>query len=416
MTCRKCTPPQEKAGGAAASAGFADDNAEAADGAEGAKARARLRKISAAFCSSFFFFLCVRVCDGRREVRVVSLVASRASACRRGREREPGEDPRSQKQDDGKGDVALSSSLSLSLLLLLVPPSFIYLGHIPQVVPSDDRVPSRGQDEELRDHLVAGARKDLEDATTTIDQIDGEQSINFECFPFSAPCLLVYFFPSSSFFQSVRAFTTPKILSSAATQRCTSTTAGRKSATVASPAARSRCGSGMRWPQTTVWSSLVGCFEDEKEERRDDRKEEEDEEDNAPAMSQAKEGRREFAEEGRRQEVKRRRKTSAGSFSRGSLILENREENEGREFFSLLLLSLLALSSDQTMFIIPAAATSCAASLAASCACWSAGALGKSIASRSARLAFVGFFSFSLALAWVLRLGAEPLVKHLPCE
>lgn len=256
----------------------------------------------------------------------------------------------------------------------------------------------------------------MEDATTTIDQIDGEQSINFECFPFSAPCLLVYFFPSSSFFQSVRAFTTPKILSSAATQRCTSTTAGRKSATVASPAARSRCGSGMRWPQTTVWSSLVGCFEDEKEEKRDDRKEEEDEEDNAPAMSQAKEGRREFAEEGRRQEVKRRRKTSAGSFSRGSLILENREENEGREFFSLLLLSLLALSSDQTMFIIPAAATSCAASLAASCACWSAGALGKSIASRSARLAFVGFFSFSLALAWVLRLGAEPLVKHLPCE
>lgn len=257
----------------------------------------------------------------------------------------------------------------------------------------------------------------MEDATTTIDQIDGEQSINFECFPFSAPCLLVYFFPSSSFFQSVRAFTTPKILSSAATQRCTSTTAGRKSATVASPAARSRCGSGMRWPQTTVWSSLVGCFEDEKEEKRDDRKEEEDEEDNAPAMSQAKEGRREFAEEGRRrQEVKRRRKTSAGSFSRGSLILENREENEGREFFSLLLLSLLALSSDQTMFIIPAAATSCAASLAASCACWSAGALGKSIASRSARLAFVGFFSFSLVLAWVLRLGAEPLVKHLPCE
>ena len=68
------------------------------------------------------------------------------------------------------------------------------------------------------------------------------------------------------------------------------------------------------------------------------------------------------------------------------------------------------------MFIIPAAATSCAASLAASCACWSAGALGKSIASRSARLAFVGFFSLSLALAWVLRLGAEPLVKHLPCE
>lgn len=68
------------------------------------------------------------------------------------------------------------------------------------------------------------------------------------------------------------------------------------------------------------------------------------------------------------------------------------------------------------MFILPAAATSCATSLAASCACWSAGALGRSIASRSARLAFVGFFSFSLALAWVLRLGAEPLVKHLPCE
>ena len=68
------------------------------------------------------------------------------------------------------------------------------------------------------------------------------------------------------------------------------------------------------------------------------------------------------------------------------------------------------------MFIIPGAAASCAASLAASCACWSAGALGKSIASRSARLTFVGFFSFSLALAWVLRLGAEPLVKHLPCE
>lgn len=68
------------------------------------------------------------------------------------------------------------------------------------------------------------------------------------------------------------------------------------------------------------------------------------------------------------------------------------------------------------MFILPAAATSCAASLAASCACWSAGALGRSIASRSARLAFVGFFSLSLLLAWVLRLGAEPLVKHLPCE
>ena len=68
------------------------------------------------------------------------------------------------------------------------------------------------------------------------------------------------------------------------------------------------------------------------------------------------------------------------------------------------------------MFIIPAAATSCAASLAASCACWSAGALGRTIASRSARLAYVLFFSASLLLAWVLRLGAEPLVKHLPCE
>lgn len=50
---RKCTPPAEKAGGAAARAGFADDRQEEAadaDVEEVAKARARLRKISAAFC------------------------------------------------------------------------------------------------------------------------------------------------------------------------------------------------------------------------------------------------------------------------------------------------------------------------------------------------------------------------------
>ena len=80
--------------------------------------------------------------------------------------------------------------------------------------------------------------------------------------------------------QSLRDFTIPTALSSAATQRCTSTTAGRKSATVASATTRSRCGRGMRWPQTTLWS-LAGCFDEE--EKRDDRKEEDD----APAMSQA---------------------------------------------------------------------------------------------------------------------------------
>ena len=219
--------------------------------------------------------------------------------------------------------------------------------------------------------------------------------------------------------QSLRDFTIPTALSSAATQRCTSTTAGRKSATVASATTRSRCGRGMRWPQTTLWS-LAGCFDEE--EKRDDRKEEDD----APAMSQA-EGKASLRASreawGGRQEGQER----SEEWNRCPQLdffffihfsgKKNKRENEGGILFSLLSsLFLHSAFSSKTMFIIPAAATSCAASLAASCACWSAGALGRTIASRSARLAYVLFFSVSLLLAWVLRLGAEPLVKHLPCE
>ena len=68
------------------------------------------------------------------------------------------------------------------------------------------------------------------------------------------------------------------------------------------------------------------------------------------------------------------------------------------------------------MFVVPAFLTSTLASCAASCACCAAGAAGRALASRSARLAYVLFFAASLGLAWVLRLGAEPVVKHLPCE
>lgn len=72
--------------------------------------------------------------------------------------------------------------------------------------------------------------------------------------------------------------------------------------------------------------------------------------------------------------------------------------------------------SANAMFVVPAALTSVVASCAASCACCAAGAAGRALAARSARLAYAAFFSASLVLAWVLRLGAEPLVKHLPCE
>lgn len=68
------------------------------------------------------------------------------------------------------------------------------------------------------------------------------------------------------------------------------------------------------------------------------------------------------------------------------------------------------------MFVLPAALTSAVASCAASCACCAAGAAGRALANRSARLAYCAFFSATLVLAWVLRLGAEPVVKHLPCE
>ena len=53
VMCRKWTPPAENAGGAAARAGFAAEEIEEIAAGDEGKARARLRKISAAFC--FFF-------------------------------------------------------------------------------------------------------------------------------------------------------------------------------------------------------------------------------------------------------------------------------------------------------------------------------------------------------------------------
>lgn len=60
------------------------------------------------------------------------------------------------------------------------PPFLFYLGNVTKVVPGDDRVSSRRQDEKLRDHCVW--RWEAVKRDTTLDRIDG---INRFRMPFS---------------------------------------------------------------------------------------------------------------------------------------------------------------------------------------------------------------------------------------
>ena len=80
------------------------------------------------------------------------------------RERREQTEERKASDDERRRSSSLLLTFSFSLSF-----SYFYLGHVPQVVPGDDRVPSRGQDEELRDHLARSLGNNFEETTTTID-------------------------------------------------------------------------------------------------------------------------------------------------------------------------------------------------------------------------------------------------------
>lgn len=65
---------------------------------------------------------------------------------------------------------------------------------------------------------------------------------------------------------------------------------------------------------------------------------------------------------------------------------------------------------------VPVWAATCLASTVASCACGCCTLATKEALSRSARLAWVVLFTFSMILAWILRDVARPLLVKLPCE
>ena len=55
------------------------------------------------------------------------------------------------------------------------------------------------------------------------------------------------------------------------------------------------------------------------------------------------------------------------------------------------------------------------ASCAATCACHACAFASKEVMRRSARLAYCVLFTLAMALAWVLRDFAKPLIDKLPC-